>query len=338
MQAHPELYASILWYFQQYKRLPRKVGDFLVRELKSQPLYGAITVELIQTADGRLSPTQTREVDNFVRANWKPRSFPADLLATLGRWGIERDVLTINQVEYAVGNLQEWWARAELVATLGSGKISKPALKALLNAKLVDNVSDVAKAAAVSLVEQNLEVTARRSHVQHSAAHVLEAFGLLPTGSAKVCGIEVNMHRMLGRAVAAVDWQNVFGAHYAQVERQALLCRALAETDITAWVNAMDVFNDWLMIALFNHDPGLGTYMAGSFGSVISNKKMKAKYPALHAMVTDIHHKRGESSLSHAWTRKGSTLVKPTGPIRYSYLRAAKKLIAAALAEIAAKW
>lgn len=100
----------------------------------------------------------------------------------------------------------------------------------------------------------------------------------------------------------------------------------------------MDVFNDWLLIGLYNHDSSLGTYNAGSIGSVMCSTKLQLKYPSILAMVKAMHEKRSESSLSHAWTRKGGKLTRPTGFIKFSYFRKAKKLIHSALAELAAKW
>src|SRR5205823_2050056 len=152
---------------------------------------------------------------------------------------------------------KEWWARAELVAALEDQFIGKPSLEALVNAKLEDKVSDVAVAAAVLVSERAIAVTAPRAAIHPLAARVLEALGVVPNAAAAVCGVEVSMSRLLGRTLPRIDWKAVFGLHYVQAERQALWCRAYAETDITAWVNAMDVFNDWLLQGLYAHDATL---------------------------------------------------------------------------------
>ncbi len=97
----------------------------------------------------------------------------------------------------------------------------------------------------------------------------------------------------------------------------------------------MDVFGDWLLTALYRHDPSIGTYNPGTVGSVLSSTRLKTKYPAIHAMVESIHNKRYESALSHARQRHTG---RPTQVIKYTYLRKAKPLVRAAIAEIAAKW
>lgn len=339
MDAQPELHGPVLRYFQRYRTLPRRAADRLVRTLREQPIYAAVIAELIRTAEGRINHPHAAEVDRHVKANWKPRILPsADLLAALGRWGMARGLLLYSQVEYAVCHLREWWARADLVAVLDDRIIGEPSFKALLFQKLRDPVSDVAIAAAVHLAQRGVAVTVPNAAIQQAAAHVLEAFGLLPGGAPKVCGIRTNFDRLLGGKGPAIDWPAVFGRHYRRVERHAVWCRALAETNVTAFVNAMEVFNDWLLGALYKHDPSLGTYNTGSVGSVLGSTRLQANYPAVHALVVSVHEKRSESALSHAWKTVGGRRVKPTGFVKYAYLRTAKKLIAAALTELAAKW
>jgi hypothetical protein len=51
-------------------------------------------------------------------------------------------------------------------------------------------------------------------------------------------------------------------------------CRALADTDISAWVNAMDVFDDLLLNALYTHDSSLGKYTLGQIGSVLHGGRL----------------------------------------------------------------
>jgi len=47
---------------------------------------------------------------------------------------------------------------------------------------------------------------------------------------------------------------------------------------------------------------------------------LKIKYPAIQSLVVEIHEKRGESSLSHPVKKKGATIIKRAGLIRYGYI------------------
>ncbi len=118
---------------------------------------------------------------------------------------------------------------------------------------------------------------------------------------------------------------------YKHAERQAVSCRALADTNVTAFVPALDVFNDLLLDGLYRLDPSLGTYILGNIGSVMSSPRLQTNYPLTFALAKTIHSKRLESELAHPVVRKTG---KPTGRVRYSYLKTAKKLLRAACSEI----
>jgi len=149
-----------------------------------------------------------------------------------------------------------------------------------------------------------------------------------------LCGIQSSLLRLLGE-INSVNWKVFFRADYSKAERQAILCRALAETNVTAWVNAMDVLIDWILISLYRHDPSLGTYIPGSQGSIMNSSRLATSYPAVQAMLKSVHEKRHESNLSHAQQKRTG---RSTRNIKYKYLKIAKPLIKAAINEIASHW
>jgi hypothetical protein len=160
---------------------------------------------------------------------------------------------------------------------------------------------------------------------------------MVPKGAGAVCGIERYFRRLMQGTPPAMDWKRFFGRDYRSAERQAVLCSGLAQANITAWVNAMDVFNDWLLKSLFRRDGSLGgVYTIGKLGQMMHQGNLKAAYPAVQALVVEIHEKRGESSLSHPVKKSGGIIVKRAGLIRYAYIFRAKKYIRKALAELAA--
>ncbi|MDQ2711133.1 MAG: hypothetical protein M3Y24_02670 [Acidobacteriota bacterium] len=143
------------------------------------------------------------------------------------------------------------------------------------------------------------------------------------------------MTNLLGKSVSGIDWKKIFGQDHRKAEIQAVWCRAYALTNATSFVNAMDVFNDWLLIQLYAHNPSLGTYTTGKIGSILNSTRLKAAYPKLLEMVTDIHDHRYGSHLSHA---KVKNTGKPTGYIPFFYLRRAKRLMVVAFLELSRKW
>lgn len=260
----------------------------------------------------------------------------ADLLAAIGRRRMQRGLLTPLQVEQKLREPSPWWTRAELLSVLNDTVVPRPLRDELLNELIKEPVSDVAIAAAVRLAILGSKVTAPHKMVQTSAARVLEAFRLVPKGAGAVCGIERYFRKLLQENPPAIDWKRFFGRDYRKAERQAVFCSGLAQANITAWVNAMDVFNDWLLYALFRRDKTLGSeYTIGKLGSMMHQGKLKTHYPAVQALVVEIHEKRGESSLSHPVKKKGGVIIKPAGLIRYRYIFRAKKYIDKAIKELA---
>jgi hypothetical protein len=251
---------------------------------------------------------------------------------------MQRGLLTSSQVARKLRERSPWWTRAELLGVLDDAAVARPLRDVLLNERLQDPVSDVAIAAAVHLaMPVASKVAVPHRLVQTGAARVLEAFRLVPKGAGAVCGIERYFRKLMQGSLPTMDWTRFFGRDYRSAERQAVLCSGLAQANVTAWVNAMDVFNDWLLNALFRRDKTLGSvYTIGKLGQMMHQGNLKTIYPAVQALVVEIHEKRGESSLSHPVKKKGAAIVKRAGLIRYRYIFRAKKYIHKALTELAA--
>jgi len=226
-----------------------------------------------------------------------------------------------------------------MVAEIHPRSIGRRKLGELLVEKLSDPVSDVAIAAAVHLATSG-DPFAAPEPMHAAAGPVLEEFGLLQTGKGRVCGIARSFERLPGKKTPAMDWAAFFGKDYAAAERQAVFCNSNAAVDVTAWVNAMDVFNDLLLAALTGHDLAIGNYELGRVGSFVKEptSRFAKSYPAVWRLTHELHAKRGESHLSHAWIKQGTTYIRPTSFIPYKYLKTAKPLILQAITELSVKF
>src|SRR5262249_25022451 len=148
-------------------------------------------------------------VDRFIKSGATKGMLPtADLLAAVGRRGIQRGLLVASQVARRIREKSPWWTRAELLGVLDDAAAARPLRDELLNESLRDRVSDVAIAAAVHLafpVGSKLTVPLRQ--VQTAAARVLEVFRMVPKGAAAVCGIERYFRKLLQGPPPAMDWK-----------------------------------------------------------------------------------------------------------------------------------
>jgi hypothetical protein len=199
---------------------------------------------------------------------------------------------------------------------------------------LSDQNPDVSLAAAQQAALLSVGVLPPLRTIQPSGGKALRQFGILKRVPGRSCGISWSMARLTGRS-SSVNWRSIFGSTYRHAEKLAVQMRALSDTNVTAFVNAADVFNDRLLSRLYLHDPSLGTYQLGSIGSVLSSTRLRNNYPSVFQLCEGIHAERLKSSLSHPVVKKTG---KPTSRIPYRYLRIAKGLYLRALIELEASW
>lgn len=328
----PDLYASIFRYFRRYELLPSKVARRLLKEIKAAPLYHAIHADMVATADGRLPVTLQTRLNRIVKEQWSAKLPAPDLVVALGRIAMREGLLTFAQTRYATTSMSDWWVRTQLVESMTPAFIGEPSLESMLNGIMrQDEEADVCMMAATTVNRLGITIRPPTRELRRRAAIVLREFGRIHRASGRPCGVDYSVVQLLGNTVSGINWRKFFGARHKHAERQAASVRALSETNITAFVPALDVFNDMLLDSLYRHDPSLGGYSLGSIGSILSSTRLQSSYPRIHQFAVTIHAKRLESELAHPVVRKTG---KPTGRIKYAFRRQALALFRAACVEI----
>lgn len=318
----PIYYEALSRYLARYDQLPSELVDRLLKEIRIQTLYPAIQAAFVNTLIDRVPSNRETKVRTVLKGLWSPKIRQADLAGSIARYLIPRGALTESQLLYAATRARSWWLRGEIALSL-SVEDPNSNRGVVLNALVCDLVADPAVAAAWIAGRNGISITARRRDLSPGAKLVLREFGLVKRGGRRVCGINASLIKMTGVSTR-IDWRKFFEGNYRSAERQLVECRAYSETNASAWVNGMDVFNDWLLMALYRHDPGLGTYEAGKIGSVMGSVRLQAAYPAISTLVREIHEKRYASHLSHAKVKRSG---KATAPVRFSYLRKGRRLL-----------
>ena len=328
-EKEPAYYLNIARYYSRYTALPRRAAEQILNRIRLEKLYPAITTAFILAIRGRLNDTQLASAMSTLRGFWKPSGHEADLFAATARALIPEGIPTFDQLQYACVKTRSWWARAQIALALTSRFIGEPSLARLLTKLLGDGVEDVAIIAASRFSKFTVLPNLDLSKISPVALAVLHSFGIGLEVDSPVCGIHLSLTSIVGE-LPEVDWQGLLCQDYKQAERQTVWCRAYAETNATAFVNAMDVWNDLLLCALYRQRPSLGTYTA--VGSIMNSSRLKKSFPGVQALIQNIHQHRYESLLSHAQQRRTG---KPTGHIKYTYIRMARRLIRSAVRELA---
>lgn len=330
-EQRPDLTSNFTRYFARYKRLPASVSKQMISRIKAGSLYDNVTSDIIRALDGRLSPSDEAVVCKMLKRQWTTQ-LHSELRAVIGEYLISRSQISEAQAIYATQHRRNWWERKELVARADNRCMSLRAVERIFNERIQDEIDDVALKAAEKILQWPLTLTTRATRINHAAACVLRKMGVIRGKGKPIDGVEANLGRILSKGTG-VNWKQVFGTDHRQAENQAAFCRAMADTNITGFVNALDVFNDLLLNRLYAHDPSLGGY--GGIGAVIGSTRLKTRYPAVAGLVESVHDQRYASLLSHA---KQKRTGRPTRSIRYSYLKVAKSLLRAACSELAARW
>jgi hypothetical protein len=298
-------------------------------------LYDAVTCGLIATAEGRLPPTLRASANKAIKALWRPQHLPPSLAAQVGSWLLREGLFTLKQGDAIFHPDCGWWVISRLLEAVSDWHYTPGQIAAILNHCLKNESNDIGICAATQVVKRGLPITGPVADLNRSGAIVLNAFGVIASIPRRRCGVSASMTRLLGKTAPDINWRKVFGPEYAKAERQAIWCRAYSLTDMTAFVNALDIFNEWLLGSIYQHDTSLGMYTLGKIGSVLNSSRLKNGYPAILAFTSSVHNQRLKSMLSHP---TGRNTGRVTGQVKFSYLPVAKRLMMRAFKELKAKW
>lgn len=332
LEKQPEIYRSICNYLRRYPKLPRVPAEKLVELVRTYALYQAVRAEFISAADGRLPNAQDKVMATLLKKSWSPTGMHADLQVATGKFLIRTGNLSPKQIRYVCKIAPSWWARAALINALDPAQLGVSALKQVVDDGVKDCGNDVALSASWKGFEQTYFPPGKRTGWSKSAELLMREVGLIKRSSASHCGINYALMKLDARIIT-VNWKKLFGARYAQAERQIIETVAASGVNITNFVNLLDVFNDLLVDAVFRVDGTIGSYSLGKIGSVLHapTGKLATKFPKTFELAKEVHDRRYESMASHPLIK---TSGKPTKRITYKFLPKAKRLLQDGVSEL----
>lgn len=334
LEKQPETYRSVCNYLRRYTKLPRVPASKVIEEIKTNTLYQSVRAEFIGVADGRLSTAEDVALATLLKRNWTPRSLQPDLLARMGHFLVRTGYLNPRQTIYICSHARSWWTRAILIERLGLSSVSKACVQSIVDIGIRDRAEDVARASAWKAFLIGGDPAGQRNDWNPSGEILLREVGMVQRARAGYCGI-TNSFAKLDPRIPSLNWKRLFGNRFTQAERQAVETVAASGVNITGFVNLLDVFNDWLLAAVFAADGTIGGYNLGGIGSALNTtSRFARKFPETFAFVSAVHDLRYGSMYSHPLVKNTG---KPTGKISYKFLPKAKRLMRASFAELAAQ-
>ena len=333
LEGRPDLFGTIVRYFRRYERIPRTAAKLLAGMIRRTSLRSSVRASILATVIGRSDLESRGALDAYLKTERRAiltiTTPPTELHVEISRLLVEGGYLTARQTRRLLLKYPQWWVRAEVLRGLSDEVYPRRALSQLLNEAITTANSEVAVAAALRLASLDLPVAAPHA-VNHSAAVFLRR--KLRMQVTQPCGIDHALRTVVGAAVPKLRWARFFGRDYVWAEEQAIEVARCAESNPTAFVNALDVLLDCLLEHLFAKHPTLGKYQSGNVGGILHGGRFAALYPRTYALVEMVHRQRANSRYSHARNRQTR---KRTGNIQRRPLIDMKKLLRSATRELA---
>lgn len=319
----PHYYPQLAGLLSKFDEIPERHATRLIREIEAQELYPAVRAALINASLGRMPASLLTNAKTTLNKLWHPKSAQADISDALWRWFCREGHLTKRQMRSGLTGHHPAWLQMRLHFGVEWNAISPDQRKNLLNITMRSRYADVAISAAWLCGMYEVMPEKPTKDIHPLAKLMLKELGLMRRADSSVCGIRLAISEMTGHDIP-VQWKKLFGKLYKRAEAQITTCKGYFKTDPSAWVNAIDVFDDLLLEALYRKDTTLGTYTLGNIGGIIQSTRLKSNYPELFKQANQLHDKRLESDLSHAVVK---TTKKPTKPIKFKWLRSGARLL-----------
>jgi hypothetical protein len=329
----PHYYPQVAGHLSKFDEIPERHANRLVVEIEAQELYPAIRAALIEASVGRIPSSVLPKAKTVLKKLWHPKHAQIDLSDSLWRWLCREKHLTNAQMRYGFKSQLSPWLQMRLHFGMRWSDATQDQRGAWLNHTMRSKHADVALSAAWLCGMYGVTPEKPTKDINPLAKLMLKELGLMRRGDSSVCGVRMAISEMTGHDIP-IRWKKFFGKSYKRAEAQITTCKGYFKTDPSAWVNAIDVFNDLLLDTLYRHDTALGTYTLGKIGSVLKSTRLKADYPAISRLANQLHEKRLESDLSHA---KVKATNKPTKPIRFKWLRSGARLLQRGARELETK-
>ncbi|MDD4009675.1 MAG: RNA-directed DNA polymerase [Fermentimonas sp.] len=332
---HPEMSENIALYFKNYPRkIFSKVVDKLVLECKEPEVFQIVNAQQIEAIKDRISETEVNKVLLFLQERWNKRNKkplnPAYKVVCLS-YLLENNKFTYKEIQEMLMTENDWWALKSIIKYIDMNTIGEPSYLELLNTLLRSASNDVALAAAQEVVNKGLKLSPPYNDINLLAQNTLKYSGVIYRRANSKSYIGDRLNKICDYKFPGFKWKKFFIDHDA-AENKIIRAYGYSKSDMSAFVNILDVFNDLLLDNLFRLDGSIGKYTLGKIGGVLSERcRFRKKYPKLFSLCKEIHNKRLECDLSHAIVRNSK---KNTTYIEYKYIFEARRLMISGYQEL----
>lgn len=325
-------------YFENYgRKLSTKIVDRILEFLNREEVFQYLNGVLVGAIENKLRPADYSRLVNFLNKRYKRKkdkivpSYKAEIISIL----IKNNKIKYQSIKKLLRDERDFIVIKAILKSIDINIIGEASYLDLLKICLKKDAKDPALFSAYLVIQNNLDVQFDLSDVNPLAQITLKVSNKISRIRTTKSIISECLNRICesNLKIGTFKWKTFFGSEHIVAQQRILIALSYARTDITAFVNTIDAFNDLFLYKLAAIDTSLGTYQLGNIGGFLNNgSALQLKYPNIDKMCKDIHNKRKDSLLSHPINKKTK---KFTNRIEYKYIYTARKLLAAGYSELA---
>lgn len=327
---NPQLYEQISNYFRNYTtKIPDKILERLITEFKKPEIYQIVNAYLIDVIKNNLSNYNKQKLTKFVQKRWKERNrkqlnpvYRKVIISYL----LENNLIKYKDIKQLIIDEKDWWVKKTIIKFVDLEFIGEPSYVELNKILLTDKCADISLMAVHEIIKNNCKIGSSYSSINYIGQKALKFAGIITRSSRRPSLVGDLLNFICNKKLPKADWKKIFGKEHDTAENKIVRAYAYVQNDMSAFVNIIDSFNDFLLSKLYLHDTTLGTYNLGKIGAVTNNKgtRLEMQYPDLFLLCREIHSKRLECDLSHPIIKNTK---KYTKPIEYKYIYKVRKIL-----------
>ena len=332
LRKHPELAPTICSYIEKYKKIPIKLAAEIIDYFYRPELYQSVNGLLLRACLNRLPPNVSLSAigqfcaNRLLRPNTGLLPVQPTYKEALIAWGLKTNMLSFTAYDRMVFSETDWWVKKCAIRELTSDFYGRPSYADFINRCLRTNESEVARIAASRLLQDGIKLTKPHGKIETTAKQVLKEAKIIRDTGQPASKINDILALILRRKQTQYDWKTFFGSNHKHAERMMLYLKRDRESNIDAFLVALDSYCDFLTAEIYRRLKPGKTFP--NFGHAIKkDTALLRKLPKAMACFQKLHNLRLESTTAHPRSRKTG---KPTRRLKhYDFYKIRLELIAA---------
>lgn len=336
---NPQFFQNISSYFSRYSRqISDKVVENIIQELERPEAFQVVTASIIDSVAYNTTDVAYNKILLLCMNRWKNKmQLNPQLRYTIAKFLLINHKFKFKEIKKYLENEQNWWIKKSLLKYIDIDLYGVSSYSEILCHFLESDNIELNIAGTNAILENDLTINFDVTKLNYRSQLMLKETGYINRSARRPSAINDCLKNITLHNIKQLNWKKVFGKEHNAAENKILRAKTYATTDMSAFVNIVDTFNDMLLQKVFLVDGSIGVYQLGNIGGLLYNSgtACELKYPCLFKYCKEIHELRLTCDLSHPIVKKTK---KYTNPIPYKTIYKIRPLLINAINEIENLW